>query len=243
MQLRYRFALSDGTERRFDVALDPVSLALQHATADGAAPSAFDASAFPAWAALENEQCPNCPLNREASPACPVAVAVHPVIMAFHDSISHHQAEITIETEARSYRKQATLQSGISGVIGVLMTTAGCPVLDKLRPMVRTHLPFATLPETMYRAMSMYLLAQFFIAERGGTPNWDMQGLSDVYAEVRRVNKAFLRRLHTLKIEDASLNAIVNLDVFASFTSMTLASDDLEDVEALFSAYVLPPRA
>lgn len=229
MRLSYRFALADGTERTFEVALHPESLALQLPVRTGAAP---------AWTALENEQCPNCPLKREDSPQCPVALAVDPVIMAFHDSISHHQADITIETEARSYRKQATLQAGISGVIGLLMSTAGCPVLDKLRPMVRTHLPFATLPETMYRAMSMYLLAQYFIAERGGTPNWDMKGLSDVYAEVRRVNKAFLRRLRTLKIEDASLNAIVNLDVFATFTSMTLASDQLGEVEALFSAYL-----
>jgi hypothetical protein len=233
MRLRYRFALTDGTERSFTVSLHPESLALQLPVATGPAP---------AWTALENEQCPNCPLRREDSPQCPVAVALDPVIMAFHSSISHHQAEITIETEARTYRKQATLQTGISGVIGLLMSTAGCPLLDKLRPMVRTHLPFATLPETMYRSMSMYLLAQYFIAERGGTPNWDMQGLADVYAEVRRVNKAFLRRLHTLKIEDASLNAIVNLDVFATFTSMTLEADRLEEVEALFSAYLPPTR-
>lgn len=234
MHLRYRFALADGTERTFAVALHEESLALQLPVAAGAPP---------AWTALENEQCPNCPLHKESSPHCPVAVAVDPVIMAFHDSISHHQAEITIETEARSYRKQATLQAGISGVIGLLMSTAGCPVLDKLRPMVRTHLPFATLPETMYRSMSMYLLAQYFIAERGGTPNWDMKGLSEVYAEVRRVNKAFLRRLHTLKIEDASLNAVVSLDVFATFTSMTVESDRLGEVEALFSAYLPAAQA
>lgn len=240
MRLRYRFALADGTERRFEVMLDDESLALQHANPDVASASAHGEA--PAWAALENEQCPNCPLRRETSPTCPVAVAVDPVIMAFHDSISHHQAEITIETDARTYRKQASLQAGIGGVIGLLMSTAGCPILDKLRPMVRTHLPFATLPETMYRAMSMYLLAQYFVAARGGTPNWEMQGLSEVYAEVRRVNKAFLKRLRTLKIEDASLNAIVNLDVFASFTTMNLDAKHLEEVEALFSAY-LPPVA
>ncbi len=234
MRLRYRFAIADGTERTFEVTLHPESLALQ---------LPVKADVAPAWTALENEQCPNCPLRPEDSPHCPVAVAVDPVIMAFHDSISHHQAEITIETEARSYQKQATLQAGISGVIGLLMSTAGCPVLDKLRPMVRTHLPFATLPETMYRSMSMYLLAQYFIAQRGGTPDWNMQGLSDVYAEVRRVNKAFLRRLHTLKIEDASLNAIVNLDVFATFTNMSLGSDQLEDVEVLFSAYLPAAQA
>jgi len=249
MQLRYRFALTDGTERRFEVTLDPRTLQLRSAhegdnvprpagTVDTAPEPSFASEAPPAWTSLENEQCPNCPLRREDSPHCPVALAVDPVIAAFHDSISHHQALITIETPARSFQKQATLQAGISGVVGLLMSTAGCPILDKLRPMVRTHLPFATLPETMYRAMGMYLLAQYLIAERGGTPNWDLKGLSEVYAEVRKVNKAFLRRLRTLKIEDASLNAIVNLDVFATFTTMTLDAAKLEEVEDLFGAYL-----
>lgn len=249
MHLRYTFALADGTERRFEVTLDPRTLELRAARAGDEAPrppetvdAAREASvapdAPPAWAALENEQCPNCPLRREDSPQCPVALAVDPVIVAFHDSISHHQALVTIETPARTYQKQATLQAGISGVVGLLMSTAGCPILDKLRPMVRTHLPFATLPETMYRAIGMYLLAQYLIAERGGRPNWDLKGLSEVYAEVRKVNKAFLRRLRTLQIEDASLNAIVNLDVFATFTTMTLDAAKLEEVEDLFGAYL-----
>jgi hypothetical protein len=250
MHLRYTFSLTDGSERRFEVILDPRTLELRSARSGDAAPrpagtvdDARDASsAFaappPEWTALENEQCLNCPLRREDSPHCPVALAVDPVIAAFHDSISHHQALITIETPARTYQKHATLQAGISGVIGLLMSTAGCPILDKLRPMVRTHLPFATLPETMFRAMGMYLLAQYFISQRGGTPNWDLKGLGEVYAEVRKVNKAFLKRLRTLKIEDASLNAIVNLDVFATFTTMTLDAANLEEVEDLFGAYL-----
>lgn len=145
--------------------------------------------------------------------------------------------EIAVETEARTYLKRAPLQAGISGIIGLIMVTSGCPVMDRLRPMVRTHIPFSTLDETTYRALSMYLLSQYFVRRRGGTPNWDLSGLMEVYGEVRKVNKAFVKRLHTLQIEDASLNAIVNLDVFASFTSMNIATAQLEEVEQLFAAY------
>lgn len=182
MQLRYRFTSDDGSERRFDVALDPV-------------------------------------------------------IAEFHDAISHHEATITIETPARTYSKRAALQSGISALIGLLMSTAGCPVLNKMRPMVRTHLPFSTLDETMYRAASMYLLAQYVVAQRGGTPNWDLGGLAGIYAEVHSVNKAFIKRLRTLQIEDASLNGLVNLDCFASFTTMTLRGDAAGAFAGLFAAY------
>ncbi len=229
MQLHYTFTFADGTAHRFSIALDPETLALKVPPRAGPPP---------AWTALGNEQCPNCPLRAESSPQCPVAVALDPVIEAFHHVISHAEADIVIETDARSYRKRAPVSAGISGLIGILMATAGCPVLDRLRPMVRTHLPFATLPETMYRAASMYLLAQYVVAQRGGTPHWDLDGLAAVYDEVRKVNKAFLRRLRTLQIEDASLNAVVNLDCFATFTTMTLQADHLAELEGLFGAYL-----
>lgn len=228
MQLRYRFTSDDGSERRFDVALEPKTLALQLPPREGPPP---------AWAALDNERCPNCPLRSETSPQCPVAMALDPVIAEFHDAISHHEATITIETPARTYSKRAALQSGISALIGLLMSTAGCPVLNKMRPMVRTHLPFSTLDETMFRAASMYLLAQYVVSQRGGTPNWDLGGLADIYAEVHTVNKAFIKRLRTLQIEDASLNGLVNLDCFASFTTMTLRGDAAGAFEGLFAAY------
>ena len=36
-------------------------------------------------------------------------------------------------------------------VNGLIMATAGCPWTDRLRPMARFHLPFATEAETVYR--------------------------------------------------------------------------------------------
>lgn len=234
MHIRYRFTLADGSERSFALALDERTLALL---------SPADAPEPPAWTALENHQCPNCPLATAPEARCPVAVNVDPVIQAFHDSISYDVAEIAVETEARTYVKRAPLQQGISGLIGLIMVTSGCPVLDKLRPMVRNHVPFATIEETTYRAMAMYMLSQFFVQRRGGEPDWDMRALTRVYGEVRKVNKAFVPRLRSLQIEDASLNAVVNLDVFASFTSMTIAANTLDEVEALFAAYLTGAEA
>ena len=237
MQLRYRFTFDDGSERVFDVVLDDATLALQ--------PPARPAPA-PAWAALDNERCPNCPLQADVSPQCPAAMAVDPVIAAFHRQISHHEVLVSIETKERTVSRRAPVSTGISALIGLLMSTSGCPVLGKMRPMARTHLPFATLDETIYRAASMYLLAQYVVAQRGGAPDWSLDGLAAVYREVHTVNKAFLKRLRTLQIEDASLNAVVGLDCFATFTTMTVQAgrgDALADLSALFSAYLsgIPP--
>lgn len=231
MHIQYRFTLADGTERRFALTLDDATFALVPPP---------DAPEPPAWTALANQTCPNCPLAQTEGARCPVAVNLDPVIQSFHDSISHEVAETAVETDARTYLKRAPLQAGISGIIGLIMVTSGCPVMDRLRPMVRTHVPFATLDETTYRALSMYLLSQYFVQRRGGTPDWDLSGLMKIYAEVRKVNKAFVKRLHTLQIEDASLNAVVNLDVFASFTSMNIATASLDEVEQLFAAYLSP---
>jgi len=42
---------------------------------------------------------------------------------------------------------------------------------------------------------------------------------------------SFDKRLRTIKVEGAGLNAIANLDVFTTFTTMTLESDHLAGVE------------
>jgi hypothetical protein len=118
------------------------------------------------------------------------------------------------------------------------MVTSGCPVMDKLRPMVRTHLPFATREETMYRVLSMYLLAQYFLYKDGQKPDWDLENLGGIYEEIHTVNKSFCQRLLDIHIKDASLNAVVLLDSFAMFTSYSLEVNRLDEIKRLFHAYL-----
>ena len=228
MHIRYRFALAEGGVKEFALTLDPASLSL---TSPPREP-------LPGWTRLGNHQCSICPLTEKEHPHCPIAANLAGVIEEFKDSISFHQAEISILTEAREYRKKAALQDGISGLIGIVMVTSGCPILDKLRPMVRIHLPFPEISETMYRAISMYLTAQFFVYKRGGRPDWDLKHLVDIYNAVSSVNADFVRRLKTIELQDASLNALVNLDCFAAITAMSILDHSLQEVEGLFSAYL-----
>lgn len=232
MELRYRFVPDKGPAREYTVKLDPETL-------ESAAP----AGEPPDWTRLERQQCEACPLKKENSPHCPVAVRVAPLVDVFKDSVSYEEAEIAVEAPGRVYRKRAPMQIGVSGLFGLVMATSGCPVLDKLRPMVFTHLPFPSLQETMYRSISMYLLGQFFIGRKGGTPDWTLEGLAGIFARIGKVNASFAERLRPLSAKDASINAVINLDCFATFTKSAIDRSALVWLERLFKPYWDAPPA
>ena len=141
----------------------------------------------PAWTKLKYFQCANCPLGDDVED-CPVAVSLSALVETFKDAISFEHTTVRVETVERAYEKETTLQKGLSSIIGIYMVTSNCPVMDQLRPMVRFHLPFASLDETIYRAVAMYLVGQYFRMRNGRTPDWDLKHLSEIYAEVAKVN-------------------------------------------------------
>ena len=103
--------------------------------------------------------------------------------------------------------------------------------------MVRYHLPFVTLRETRYRVISMYLMAQYFLYRRGKEPDWELKNLVTVYDEIQIVNKSFFQRLAHIKVMDATLNALIKLDMFAKHISMLVNKDSLDEMECLFKGY------
>ena len=100
----------------------------------------------------------------------------------FGDRISYDVVDVTVESRERLYvKEQISIEHAVSSLLGIIMATSGCKDLDMLKPMVKFPLPFASIEETIYRAASMYLLAQYFRHKRGLVPDWDMAGLSSVY--------------------------------------------------------------
>lgn len=232
--LEYCFKLQTGAEKTFSVHLRSPSMEL--------VPSARPP--FPEWTRLGFHQCHGCPLKADEHPHCPVAVGLVDVIGYFSNGVSHDEADITIRGPVREYRKRAPLQHAVGSLIGLHMATGGCPILDKLRPMVYTHLPFATVEETLYRAISMYLLAQFLLAKRGNTPDWELRDLLKIYDGVSAVNRAFGVRIRNINTNDANINALVGLDCFAGLASMAISKDYLDEIEDMFGAYLhAPPPA
>ena len=227
---RYEFHFPEGLTKVFDIELDRRNLSLIHQPQEP----------VPAWAALDFEQCPNCPLSIESSPNCPIAQSLVPVIDKFADSLSHANVKLVVVTDKRKIEVETSLQKALGSMVGIFMVTSGCPLTDKLRPMVRHHLPVASLEETKYRAISMYLLAQFLIRRDGGSPDWEMKKLVKIYDEIRVLNKAFVKRLQKIINQDAGLNAVVILNNFADFVPFSIDEDLLDELEYLFEAYLNP---
>lgn len=196
-----------------------------------------EAAALPAWTRLQYEQCEDCPLQSQDHPYCPVAVNLYQIFEKFRDVLSHTRAKITITTDDRTYSRTDDVQRGLSSLLGVLMATSGCPVMDKLRPMVRTHLPFASMKETLYRVVSMYIMAQHFRERRGLPPQYSLDGLRAIYDQVGTVNHGLSRRMRQFYSQDANINAIVILNCMAEYTAITLEDDLLEELETLFRSY------
>ena len=224
----YKFTFSNGLEKKFEVRLDKKTLNLINSGRE----------AYPEWTKLQCVKCPNCSLDEDKHEYCPIAVNLIALNDFFKSSISYEEVDLLIESEARGYVKHTTLQKGLSSLIGIYMVTSGCPVMEQLKPMVRHHLPFATLEETKYRVISMYLLAQYFLYKRGKEPDWELKNLAKIYDDIRIVNRSFCQRLTYTKIKDASLNAVVILNNFADFVPFSIDKKLLEELEPLFKAYL-----
>ncbi|MFH1723858.1 MAG: hypothetical protein ABII00_04460 [Elusimicrobiota bacterium] len=228
LHFHYRFAFRDGKVKEFDVRLDAETLSLVGDRMD----------APPPWTRLSFRRCPNCPLEASAHPHCPAAVSLVDIVELFKDVCSSETVDVEIKTDSRTCAKRTPLSGGASGIIGLHMATSGCPHLEKLKPMVRTHLPFATLQESLYRMMAMYMMAQHFQAKRGGTPDWKMDGLVRMLEDLRMVNRSFCGRLYDVCGGDANLNALVHLDCFADNAVLLLRNrKGVDDFERAFTAH------
>lgn len=231
----YIYKFADGTSKNFDIRLDQANLRL----------IANQPANMPLWAALSFNKCEHCPLQEEDHTYCPVAANLSGIVEEFKNFLSHERVSVTVVCEERIYGKETTVQGGLSPLLGIIMTTSGCPIMEQLKPMVRFHLPFASLDETIFRGVSMYLLAQLFRQQDGKAAAWSLDGLGPIYTDVGRVNRDFANRMRAAARKDANVNALVNLDVFASM--MTFAAEDtLNRLKPYYAALIerdqAPPK-
>jgi hypothetical protein len=223
----YTYKFKTGQVKKFLIQLDPSTLGL-------IVKRKLD---MPLWALLSHKKCENCPLDVKTHIYCPIAQNFVDIAQEFQDMVSHENVVVTVTTEERVYAKETTIQQALSPLIGIIMTTSGCPVMDYLKPMVRFHLPFASLDETVFRMVSMFLLVQFYRNQEGRKADWRLDGLTRVYAEVGIVNRDFANRLRDAAKKDANINALVNLDCFASMVPL-VADETLKAIKPYFAAYL-----
>ncbi len=225
---KYKFQFENGTEKKFQVTVDADTLTIIRKAENKVTE----------WAKLKNFKCMHCPLDETKVEYCPVAINLIDVIEAFKDFPSYQTAEITVETNVRTYTKKAALQTGVSSYIGIMMVSSGCPVMRKLKPMLNFHLPFATLEETQIRAFSMYLLAQYVKWKKGEHPDWEMNNLSNMYEDIRILNHNVSRHIADLEAKDTSINALVILNNFADYVTFTLDEKVLDELEVFLREFI-----
>lgn len=228
ISFKYHFKMSDERLLTFEIALSSEKLDYQ----------ASDTETKPDWTKLGFHMCEGCKLAETGIEHCPVAINLQDIVGTFSSDVSYDVIDLSIETAERTYSKErVSMQNGLSSILGIIMVTSGCPSLDFLRPMVATHLPFASIDESIYRAMSMYLLAQFVRANKGLEPDWSLQGLTDIYAQIDSINISMVKRLQAATEQDASLNAVVILDSFAKLVPMSIRGS-FGALENLFWPYL-----
>jgi hypothetical protein len=228
LTLKYKFSFAQGTSREFLITLDPRTLKLIAARPENP----------PSWTHLEYNKCPNCPLDEIRHPNCPIALSIIDVVDFFKDLVSYEKTYISIESGSRTFIGTVPLQEAIKSLVSVFMVTSGCPIMDQFRPMMRSALPFPNMEESVYRILSMYLFAQYFLMRDGKKPDWDLKKLLQICNDVQVVNRSFFKRLRGLKIKDASLNALVAIDSVAAFTASFLEEGNFEDIRMMFQPYL-----
>lgn len=228
--IQYRFAFPESETIEVPVLLAARTLALVR---EGVATP-------PAWTALAVVNCTVCPLARDTHSHCPVAVHLSELVMRFATHYSYEKVMLTVTTPERTISAATSLQAALSSLAGIYMVTAGCPVMDHLRPMVRFHLPLATEHETVYRAVSMYLLGQYLRHQQGLSAEFSLDGLEAIYRDVHQVNRAIAKAVRAAAAHDAHANALVRLDLFGEGVKRS-TQERLADLRYLFMPSYLPP--
>lgn len=225
--IQYVFRLSDGRTETIDLCIDARRLELIRQTSNPP----------PSWTKLTFKQCPHCPLDAAAHSHCPAALSLSDIVSRFGSVISHDKVELTVITPGRRVSGQTTAQKGIGSLIGLIFPVSGCPHTAFFRPMARFHLPLATEAETIFRATSMYLLAQYFIRKSGGTDDDELEGLKKIYENMHIINIHMAERIRKASVMDSSINAIIVLDVFTHVLPFAI-EDQLDDIRHLFAPFL-----
>ncbi|UCD80107.1 MAG: hypothetical protein JSW26_01345 [Desulfobacterales bacterium] len=225
--IRYHFSKTDNSREDFKFELSAASLELISNIPDHP----------PIWTELDFHQCSNCPLDVASHPHCPLAVNMVNIVNRFEDLISYDKIRVDVTTEERCISQITTAQLGISSMLGLVIATCGCPHAAFFRPMARFHLPLASKEETIFRATSMYMLAQYFLKKAGQFADFELHGLTSIYDNMQIVNIAIVARLRAATKTDSSINAIVILDNYAKYLPYAIEKS-LQDIRYLFSRFL-----
>ena len=222
----YRFWLPDNSQREFAVGLEPSSLRLV----------CEKGSELPGWARLDFHKCPNCTLDSRSVEYCPAAAGLVDLVEFFQNISSHEVVDVCVFENDRKHVKRTAVQHLVSSLAGIIISASACPVLGKMRPLIRSYVPFPTPVENVHRVVSLYLLEQHIVLKRGGEPDWGLKGLLNYFIEMEIVIGGLCRRLNSVRVDsgDACLNAINEFNNLGILARLAIEDEDFS-ADAVFS--------
>ena len=232
IKFQYRFVLDQDNEEIFDLELEGDARYLETSFSDDS----------PDWARLDFHQCPHCPLSTKTHTYCPVMANIAAIAIRLDRLISYDEIDLEITTAERRIMQRTTAQRGISSLVGLAMAASDCPHTRFFKPMAHFHLPLASEQETIFRAVSTYLVMQYLKQIDGEKGDFDLRGLNDIYANIHEVNKAIIERLRDSVGSDSSINALLILDMFA-YAVPDVVNESLDEIKDIFTAYSMDDRA
>lgn len=186
------------------------------------------------WMILEHMQCENCPLKQSTHRHCPVARNLSILVNDCQKVISFDNVALKVITKNRTTSANTTAQRAVSSLLGLIMATSDCPHTQFFRPMAQFHLPLSSPEETSFRAISTYLVTQFFRQREGLEASFNLDGLVEIYSNMHTVNISMKNRIESAVEKDAAMNAVILLDILA-ITFPNYLDDELEKLKPLFS--------
>ena len=194
---------------------------------------------LPSWTELGFHQCANCPLSSADTKRCPMAVRLVPLVDLFRKVRSYDDVTAEVQTDERTVSKRTSVQKVLRSLMGLLSASSDCPHIEFLKPMAHYHLPFSSREETVYRVVSTYLLAQYFLRQQGKPADAGLEGLKGHYRQLQQVNQGMAARLGAIRDVDgdSSVNALVLLDLFAHSLPDSIDAD-LEELMPAFQEFL-----
>jgi hypothetical protein len=225
---RYRFLLKP--DRQVDFEVDETR----------PLPDVDPSGPVPGWLLLERFKCENCPLAVGSRETCPAAVSIRAAVETFGSFVSFETIRVEVRVEQFQFIGEVPSQNAVRSLVGLLLSLSACPILSRLRPMARYHLPFGDREHTEFRFLGMYLIAQRLRQLRGLEPDWELTGLLDLFRQLHAVNRRLAERLRDASTQDAAINSLIILDSLA-YSAQAEVESRLSSLEPLFALYLQEP--
>lgn len=224
--IKYFFLLENGAKKSFAFQFEPFNPELPENLS----------KKLPTWTRLDFFQCPNCPYDLKTHTYCPLAVNLVDIIKRFDGLLSYEKVYLKVVTEEREISRKTTVQHGMSSLMGLAIAASGCPHTSFFAPMAHFHMPLASVRETVFRAVTSYLLSQYFLKQEGKCADFDLEGLTDIYKNLQVVNIATANRLRAATESDSTVNAIILLDTYAQALPLVMDTA-LDEIKRMYAPY------